>query len=168
MRFGGLLLWTIGLRGLSGQNVPTVVEVDRAIVNTQRLRKAVAVQKVASSFNVIGMQAADIRKTMSLKEAIAFDDLMLDIMAALAAIPEIGVKTGNDPETIKPEQPRPEKIDQLPDNLAALDRLFAMVRAASRNPADRKLLTAAQRSIGRISGALPEMLPTVAAKPRLK
>jgi ABC-type phosphate transport system substrate-binding protein len=50
------------------------------------------------------------------------------------------IKNWNDPETIKPEQPRPGKIGQLPENLTALGKLFAIVRATNRNPAQRKLL----------------------------
>jgi hypothetical protein len=114
------------------------------------------------------MQAANLRKTMSLDEAIKFDGFMLDIMAALTAIPEIAPKNWNNPETIKPELVRADRLVQLPSNLDGLEKLFSRLRAASRNQADRKLLATAQRSIGRISEALPEILPIVAAKPRRK
>jgi hypothetical protein len=167
-QFAALLIGPLGLCPMNAQTAQTALDMDRTVVDSQSLRKAGAVHKVVNAFNVIGMQAASLRKTMSLDDAIVFDCSLLDIMTALAAIPEIGLKNWNNPETIKPERVLPDRLAQLPTNLADLEKLFSRMRAASQNSSERKLLAAAQRSVGQISGALPEILPIVAAKPSRK
>jgi hypothetical protein len=167
-QFAALMIGPLGLCRLNAQTAPSALDLDRSVVDSQSLRKAGAVHKVVNAFNVIGMQAASLRKTMGLDDAIVFDELLLDVMTALAAIPEIGLKNWNNPDTIRPERVRPDRLVQLPSNLAGLDKLFLRVRATNQNPSERKLLAAAQRSIGQISEALPEILPTVAAKSRRK
>src|SRR6185503_9739836 len=94
-QFAALLMGPLVLCPVNAQTTQSALDMDRTIVDSQSLRKSGAVHKVVDAFNAIGMQAASLRKTMRLDDAVVFDTFMLDIMAALAAIPEIGVKNWN-------------------------------------------------------------------------
>ena len=161
-----LWLTLIASTALLAQPAQSALESDRAAVDGERILKAAAVNKVVDAFNRIGMHGAELRKTMSPDEAIAFDAIMIDVMAALATIPGISLKNWDNPETIKPQRPKPERLSQLAPNLAGLDKFFARLLAASRNSADRAVLTSAQKSLGQMIAALPDVLPIVSAPPR--
>jgi len=65
---------------------------------------------------------------MSSQDARAFDSVMLDVMTALMAFPDIGVADSEDSSRIAPRQPRYDRIPRLRPNILALDELL---RAAS-------------------------------------
>jgi hypothetical protein len=159
-------LLVAGLFRLHAQSSQSAVDVDRPVVNVDILRKAAAVNKVVEAFNRLGMNAVDLRKAMSLDEAAVFDGAMIDIMAALSAVPQIGLKNWHNPETIKPERPRLDRLGQLPAKLAVLEKLFSGLLAENHDRTQRKMLLAAKSSVERLIATLPEVVPVVAVTPR--
>jgi hypothetical protein len=126
-------------------------------------KKFPAVWQVVEAFNHLGSQAVQLRSAMRPSDAEAFDAVMLDIMGALAAIPEIGVRDSSSPDRIKPLRSRPDRVDQLRPDLAALGNFFRRLRDESSRSADRKLFGSAEKQAQKMLGALPDIMPTVAA-----
>jgi hypothetical protein len=94
-------------------------------------------------------------------DSAAFDAVMLDVMSALMAIPEIGVKDPRSQVRIVPVRPRADRLGQLEPDVRALHKFFGRLTTESRSAADRKLLRFAQEQVQRMLKALPGASPIV-------
>jgi hypothetical protein len=147
-----LILAAIAWRSF-GQSGETVLPSDT--------RRAVAVANLVAGFNAIGQHAAKLRQAMKPGDAEAFEAVMEDVMSALMALPGISVRNPHNPETITPDQARPNRIAQLAPDLAGLEKFFGRLARTSGAPGGRKMFCQAQQNIKKMLAALPASLPTV-------
>jgi len=127
-------------------------------------RKFVAGNDLVTGFNAIGSHAAALRRAMKREDADAFDAVMLDVMSALIALPDLRLVHSGDANRITPRMPRYDRVPQIGPDLLALERFFSRLRQASSSVADARLFTNAQKSARRMLSALPFVLATVSSK----
>jgi hypothetical protein len=124
-------------------------------------KKIAAVTDLVGAFNQIASHAGELRSGMKVRDAEAFDAVMLDMMGALAAIPEIGISDSGGRDVIRPREPRPDRVSQLQPDMAGLVQFFKRLQNDSGGSSARGRFATAEKQARKMLAALPVVLPTL-------
>jgi len=121
-------------------------------------KKNAAVTGLVRAFNQIASRSGELRSGMKVRDAEAFDAVMMDIMGALAAIPEIGISESGGRDTIRPRGPRPDRVAQLGPDMAGLIEFLKRLQNESWDSSVRRRFSTAEKQARKMLAALPEVL----------